>query len=151
MKMFPTLASLLVAFILPLSAFAFEAEQQKKNQCPIEFKKVGQCASIEWRVAPKIDAYAEATLKFWSKKNGNPTGPFENPDCKQLAVSLWMPEHGHGSSPIRLTLRETGIIDATQIYFSMGGLWDLKILLKNGNQVIDQAALPLNLTGKHEN
>ncbi len=150
MKKIALLTFTLASVLLPISGFAFEAQQKKQAQCPIEFKKVGQCASIEWRVAPKIDAYAEATLKFWSKKTGAPTGPFENPDCKQLAVSLWMPSMGHGSSPIRLTLRETGIIDATKIYFSMGGLWDLKILLKNGNQVIDQAVLPINLTEKRE-
>ena len=151
MKKIAFLTSAWLAALLPVTGFSFEAQQQKQAQCPIEFKKVGQCASIEWRVAPKIDAYAEATLKFWSKKNGSPTGPFENPDCKQLAVSLWMPSMGHGSSPIHLTIRETGIIDATKIYFSMAGHWDLKILLKNGNQVIDQAAVPLSLTGKHEN
>ncbi len=151
MKIPTTLASLFMTFLLPISAFAFEAEQQKQNQCPIEFKKVSQCASIEWRVAPKLEAFAEATIKFWSKKNGSPSGPFENPECKQLAVSLWMPEHGHGSSPIRLTIRETGIIDATKIYFSMAGLWELKILLKNGTQVVDQAIVSLSLTGKREN
>ncbi len=151
MKLLTTLASLSIAFLSPILASAFEAEQQKQNQCPIEFKKVGQCASIEWRVAPKLETFAEATLKFWSKKDGSPNGPFENPDCKQLAVSLWMPEHGHGSSPIRLTIRETGIIDATKIYFSMAGLWELKILLKNGTQVVDQAVVPLSLTGKREN
>lgn len=150
MKKIAFLTSAWLAALLPVTGFSFEAQQQKQAQCPIEFKKVGQCASIEWRVAPKLEAFAEATLKFWSKKDGSPNGPFENPQGKQFAMSLWMPEHGHGSSPIRLTLRETGIIDATKIYFSMAGLWDLKIQMKNGTQVLDQAALPLNVTEKRE-
>lgn len=146
-KIFPSLV-LLASLASPLSAFAFEAEQQKQTQCPIEFKKIGQCASVEWRVAPKVDAFAEATIKFWSKKTGTPSGPYQNPQGNILAVSLWMPSMGHGSSPIRLTVRETGVVDATKIYFSMPGVWDLRILQKNGTQVIDQAAVSLNLSEK---
>lgn len=56
----------------------------------------------------------------------------------QFKIFLWMPDMGHGSSPITINKIGTGLYDLGQIYFIMDGLWQLRIQLLNGSTVLDE-------------
>jgi hypothetical protein len=58
-----------------------------------------------------------------------------------------MPSMGHGSSPIQVTSQEIGIFLLEDIFFIMPGEWTLNIELKSGSQVLEQANLPISLSG----
>jgi hypothetical protein len=62
-----------------------------------------------------------------------------------LAVQLWMPSMGHGSSPVRVTRTELGSYSAAGIYFIMPGQWEVRIQLKTGREVTEQATFNVEL------
>lgn len=49
-------------------------------------------------------------------------------------AKLWMPAHGHGSTPTTLTLRDDGCTDVTDIDFSMDGRWQVQIKFADGDR-----------------
>ncbi|EQC46777.1 hypothetical protein [Bacteriovorax sp. Seq25_V] len=48
-------------------------------------------------------------------------------DISDLEIYLWMPEHGHGSYPINVSLDQSGNILLRDMYFTMPGNWILII------------------------
>ena len=116
------------------------------TECPFSFPKAGLCASWTWKADPTLDAGASATLKFWNAKEGSPNGPYVAPSSA-IRPFLWMPSMGHGSSPIQVTSQEIGIFLLEDIFFIMPGEWTLNIELKSGSQVLEQANLPISLSG----
>ena len=62
-----------------------------------------------------------------------------------LAVVLWMPSMGHGSSPVKVDKLDTGTYRAKNVFFTMGGSWEIRIQLKSGNDIADEAIIPINL------
>lgn len=122
------------------------APVEKARDCELDFAKAGFCASWSWDHRPGDDETGSAVLRFWKKGEGSPFGPYADPEGT-VAVKLWMPAMGHGSSPVTVTpqvdaagSRIPGVFTASQIYFSMPGAWEIRVQLKNGTQVIDQAS-----------
>ena len=48
-------------------------------------------------------------------------------------VKLWMPEHGHGSTPVQLGATEDGCRIAKKVNFSMPGSWEVRVELTDGD------------------
>ena len=49
-------------------------------------------------------------------------------------VKLWMPNHGHGSSPVKLSEVGGQCRAITRVNFTMSGSWDVIVKLKDGDQ-----------------
>ena len=48
-------------------------------------------------------------------------------------VKLWMPEHGHGSSPVVIGSPSEGCRHITKVNFTMRGLWEVRVELTDGD------------------
>ncbi len=109
--------------------------------CDLTFSRSGLCASVTFDSAPNSENENAFTLKFYSQVSGTPeTGPFIDPTAT-VSVKLWMPSMGHGSSPVTLTRSAEGTYRATRVFFVMPGDWEIRVLLKTGTTVVDQASL----------
>jgi len=108
------------------------------TKCPLSFPKSGFCAKIEWLVGPNGDEENSFIVKFWDSSTGTTEGPFISPK-DDVAVQLWMPSMGHGSSPVTVTRDEPGVYKASRVFFVMPGKWDIRIKLMNTGSLVEQA------------
>lgn len=74
-----------------------------------------------------------------------------------LAVELWMPAMQHGSSPTKIELvldsagvARTGLYRVRNIYFIMGGEWEVKITLIAPDGSTETKTLIMNLPDSHQ-
>lgn len=44
-----------------------------------------------------------------------------------VKVSLWMPNMGHGTKPVRINRLDSAHIEVTDAYFIMTGNWDIRV------------------------
>lgn len=95
---------------------------------------------IQWKNNPTEKNENELILKFLNKSNSSAIDLNYN-----LAVSLWMPSMGHGSSPVKIEKLDIGVYRVSRIYFIMPGEWDLRIQLKDNSTVVDQVVQKINL------
>lgn len=73
----------------------------------------------------------------------NESGKLLSPKEK-IKLELWMPDHGHGSFPIRLEEVSKGIYKASDIFFTMPGLWDLRFQLLDDNEnILEEVIWPI--------
>ena len=112
--------------------------------CPLELPASGLCASLTWNTALSSDAENSATLRFWDKATGSASGPYRDADG-EVAMMLWMPAMGHGSSPIKISPLGDGVYSASQIYFIMPGSWEVRVQIKKNHQLFEQAVLAVTL------
>jgi hypothetical protein len=63
-----------------------------------------------------------------------------------------MPAHGHGSSPVTLEQERDaggqvipGVFSGTNVYFIMPGTWQVKVQLKQGATVTEEADLNVQI------
>ena len=112
--------------------------------CALEFKKIDLCVSLTWEHKPSGDEKGEFTLHFWKKSEGTEHGPYVTPSLK-VAVKLFMPSMGHGSSPVKIAAKTDaggtaipGVFSVTEVFFVMEGKWQIQIQLKDGTDVQDQ-------------
>lgn len=93
-------------------------------------------------------------LLFW-RETGDAAKPYElTSPTQEIFVKLWMPDHGHGSTPVKVTAAVgtdgktlPGIFDCSNVYFSMPGKWEIRVFLRvtgSGGTpvVVDQVFLP---------
>lgn len=127
------------------------ADPRLAATCPLSFPKAKLCASLEWLSPPSLDEEkpGRLRLRFWNSETGTASGPYVNPDSvlsgAKVAVKLWMPDMGHGSSPVKVGSSDTGIFDTQDVYFSMGGHWEVFIQLKQGPTVAEQTKVNVTL------
>ncbi|MBC7466329.1 MAG: FixH family protein [Bdellovibrio sp.] len=57
-----------------------------------------------------------------------------------IAIILWMPSMGHGSSPVKIQKIADGIYRVTKVYFIMPGDWEIRLQIKDQetSNVIEQ-------------
>lgn len=116
--------------------------------CPLHFEKENLCAELAWVSQPSDEEGGVMTLRFWSATDGSKDGPYIAP-AVQPHVYLWMPHHGHGSSPIQtqsLTDAQGSALEGeyklSGIYFVMPGGWEFHVQLKSNGSVLDEAIMP---------
>ena len=114
------------------------------GDCPLEFPKSGLCASITWDSALSSENENTATLRFWDKATGAEAGPYRDAQG-EVAVMLWMPAMGHGSSPVTVSAQGAGVYEVSKAYFIMPGAWDVRVQIKQNHQLFEQAVLSVNL------
>ena len=101
--------------------------------CPLFFKTQDICANYDWIAKPTEDDMGKFTLKFWNRADSAPVNP-----ALTVKVILWMPDMGHGSSPIKLTNQAAGEYLAENVFFSMRGEWQIRFQLKNAQAVVEE-------------
>lgn len=98
----------------------------------------GACVSMKWEVEPTESEFGTFVFQVFSKE----TTELLDSDGT-MAVVLWMPDMGHGSSPVTVEKIEVGTYRASKVFFSMNGQWEIQFKIKNGKDVKDQAILPI--------
>ncbi len=118
---------------------------QNDPRCPLSFPKAGLCASLIWETLPSDEARGSFLLRFWDAKTATEHGPYITP-ADSAFVKLWMPSMGHGSSPVTVApvtdsgnLPIPGMFRATEVFFVMGGEWEIWIQLRHEKTVREQA------------
>lgn len=93
-----------------------------------QFPKEQLGFSMNWIVSPTLDNLASFELKLEKPLKNNQT----------LNVYIWMPDMGHGSSPVEMKQLNSTDYIVNEIAFIMPGLWVLHIEILENNQVTDQ-------------
>lgn len=115
-------------------------DQKPAATCALAYAN-GTCVDITWEVQPTDDAAGSFLLKFYS---ANTPEVAVDPQAK-VAVVLWMPSMGHGSSPVTVTPVSAGVYRATNVYFVMPGAWEIRIKLKNDKNETAEVVQAINI------
>ena len=84
--------------------------------------------SINWLSNPNLDDLSSFELKLSKQLSQN----------QVLSIYIWMPEMGHGSSPVVIKQVNSTDYNVYELAFIMPGLWVLHIEILENNKVIDQ-------------
>jgi hypothetical protein len=96
---------------------------------------------LDWEKIPTTEDFGSFLLKF-GRENAADKSPVVRDVEGQIAVVIWMPSMGHGSSPVTVEKLDTGTYRASKVFFTMPGEWEIRIQrVVNGN-VIEQAVIP---------
>ena len=124
-----------------------QSERNRMVLCGVKFEKLKLCVSREWIAQPSEEVGGVFRLRFWDETSGTSDGPYTGLPGK-LKIYFWMPEHGHGSSPVVMTplLDDkgkplVGELEVSNIFFVMPGNWDTHVQVKNGAEVLDEVLL----------
>lgn len=142
---------LLLVFIFALSGCSdpnyahsdetFTSPQTEEQNCQAQFQSQ-HCVVIDWVKPPSDAEYAEFIFKTYRPNRADGTPVLEDLEGL-IKVQLWMPDMGHGSSPVRVEKLDIGTYRASQVFFSMRGKWEVRFQLKEGTSVKDQATYTL--------
>lgn len=83
---------------------------------------------INWIIKPSLEDLCAFDLKL--------SRPLFQ--TQTLKTYIWMPDMGHGSSPIEISQLNSTDYSMREIAFIMPGLWVIHIEILENNQVIDQ-------------
>lgn len=115
-------------------------DHKPASTCALSYAD-GLCVDIAWEVQPTDEAPGAFLLKFYS---ANAPEIALDPQAK-VAVVLWMPSMGHGSSPVTVTPVSAGVYRATNVYFVMPGAWEIRIKLKNDKNETAEVVQAINI------
>ena len=112
------------------------------------FSKSDLCASLKWVKPASEEEKGTFRLRFFKKgAEGIAIDPGH-----PVAVKLWMPSMGHGSSPVKVAPLKSstgstlpGEYEVSEVYFVMPGAWEIWVQLKQGSKVLDQAKIEIKL------
>ncbi len=116
--------------------------------CDFSFPSQNLCASLSWVKKSTAEEPGEFLLSFWNKEqNPNQTIVFSNPNAERVFVKLWMPDMGHGSSPVTTAQAvevngslKTGVFRSTGVFFIMGGKWEIIVQLKDSSGAVKESS-----------
>lgn len=118
---------------------------QQNGSCPLAFPRHGMCGELVWDQAPNSQDPSFFVLRFWKMNEATSSGPYSNPGL-DVFVKLWMPSMGHGSSPVTLVQARdnggqaiSGVFQGSNAYFIMPGSWEVRVQLRTGAQVDEEA------------
>lgn len=109
---------------------------------------------LKWIQKQTEDQAGKFQILFW-RETGNTATPFEfvSP-AQEVFVKLWMPDHGHGSSPVKVAPAldadgkvVSGLYDCANVFFSMPGKWEIRVILRvpgtgGSFTIVDKVYLP---------
>jgi hypothetical protein len=110
-------------------------------ECALKLEKTGLCIGFKWESELRTDDELAAAITLTNTQGE----AVDAPAGTDLAVQLWMPSMGHGSSPVRIERQGVGAYRASGIYFIMPGLWEVRLQLKHAREIEDQAAFEVRL------
>lgn len=110
--------SILLALLVSLPVFA----GAQTTTCDATFAQANLCAQIHWSVGPSSDTENRFEMQFYSLSTMTPADL-----SAPVAVSLFMPSMGHGSSPVQVAKTAPGAYAVTKVHFIMPGFWEIRI------------------------
>jgi hypothetical protein len=114
---------------------------EAQTSCPFYFEEERLCLSTQWTTYPSEQTQGVFIMRFYAEdKPDESVTPHLSP-----AVKLWMPSMGHGSSPVVITQTAPGTYVVSDVYFIMLGAWEIRLQLKNNNEVIEEKIQKINL------
>ena len=115
---------------------------EKLNTCQAQFNSK-HCVSYAWEKMPKDSETGSFLFKTFRQNAADGSPVLE--DLGTMAVVLWMPSMGHGSSPVTVERLDVGTYRAKNVFFVMKGEWDIRFQVKDGSDVKDEAIIPIVL------
>lgn len=110
--------------------------------CELSLKSAQLCLHLQWLKKPNSTEYSHFQIQFKKLNSTESLSPEElNQIFSELAVVLWMPSMGHGSTPVKLFHKSPGVIDVENVFFIMPGDWEIRIQLKHKMEIYDQITL----------
>jgi hypothetical protein len=116
--------------------------QESKADCQVSFINSGLCLAWFWEKKPTSTEMGSLIFKTYRLNSVDQT-PIEVDLTSIPQVVLWMPSMGHGSTPTQTARVDEGTYRATNVFFIMPGDWEIRFLLKNGTEVIDETRISL--------
>jgi hypothetical protein len=116
-------------------------DKPSTQSCVLFFSQQHLCVELKWKAKAVQGQFGEFTLSFFAE--GHPETAIEPRHTP--AVQLWMTSMNHGSSPVTVSKVSEGVYEATKVYFVMGGEWDIRIQLKDNNEIIEQVVQKITL------
>lgn len=118
--------------LTPLFAFA-SPDHGAKPDAHLVFAASGYHAHLKWEQGPQEGVESILRIEFMNPNTHMPTAiPFD------VAVKLFMPSMGHGSSPTKIEKvfdangeELPGVYRVSKVQFLMAGDWELRITIKN--------------------
>jgi len=92
-----------------------------------------------WKDGPYISDESKLLLVLLDE-NGRPFDP-----TIKFQVMLWMPTMGHGSFPVKIKKVSQGVYEAVEMFFTMGGYWDIHFQLIENDKIQDEVKWGLEL------
>jgi hypothetical protein len=141
---------MICAAVLLFGANAF-AHQHGPGMQHLVFANGAVHAHATWVKGPQTPAESQLQIEW---RDGGTHTPAEPPGT--FAVKLWMPDMGHGSSPVQITQTTdssgkaiTGTYLVSMMYFTMGGKWDVNVTLKYADGREETQKIKVELGGGH--
>lgn len=123
---------IILAFILLLAGCGKPPFMNKLEKVSNEFSSVFPYEDIEftltWIVPPTLSELSSLEISL--------NKPME--EGISLNAYLWMPDMGHGSSPIEIKKLNSTSYSLNELAFIMPGLWVLHIELIENNRIVHQ-------------
>lgn len=128
-------------------AFAHGGHDHDTPMAHLTFAKGAVHAHATWQAGPQVST--ESLLKVeW--KSGADHSPTEPPGT--FEVVLWMPSMGHGSAPTQIQRvldaqgqPLVGAYEISNMYFVMGGDWDVNLTLTYQDGTKETQTIKVNL------
>lgn len=92
-----------------------------------------------WAVGPEVASESKITFLLLDKDERPVT---QNLDIR---VKLWMPTMGHGSFPVQVTNLGHGLYQASDVFFTMPGYWDIHFQIFEEGRMKSEIKWPLDL------
>jgi hypothetical protein len=131
-------AFILFAFsaLMGLQAFA------QASPTSLIYPKAGLRAELSWLENSPVVGPESRMHVQWRNAQGEAVDPGGD-----FRVVLFMPDMGHGSSPTKIAkLPDTpGLFRVTKMYFTMPGVWEVRVTLKIPETDPEVAVASLNL------
>lgn len=119
-------------------------EEAALETCEVALEDLGLCVLWKWEEVPTSSKAGQLIFKVArpNELDGSPL-PVEIPF--DVALVLWMPDMGHGSTPTRVERVDVGSYRATDVFFVMPGEWDLRFQLKEEGDLRDEAIAKVSI------
>lgn len=118
-----------------------DAQSAGSRTCVLSLPIQGLCVDLVWETKPTESTMGSFFISFYTKDNSiNLIEP-----NYAVAVILWMPSMGHGSSPVQMQKIENGHYRVSNVFFVMPGDWDIRIQLKDGKNVVEEVIQPISI------
>lgn len=140
---------LTVALFLALPLTAMAHDHHTRPDGHLVFSEGAVHAHLYWEQGPQVGKESILRIEFRKGADHTATEITEN-----VEVVLWMPDMGHGSAPTSLQRvlgangeAQPGVYRVSNVYFVMGGKWDVRLILRHADDSEEQQVLPVVLEG----
>ena len=129
------------------SHFGFAQFEQATSGTSLSFSNGQIKALVSWEQGPQSPDESIMQIE-WQNSLGQAIEP------NSFRVILFMPAMGHGSAPTQINRvldqdgdPRAGVFRIVNMYFTMGGDWDVQVVLISPNGSKETQVVPVHLTG----